>query len=404
MRYVLKRAIDEMNKRGRKNAVKALVVLSDGDYNYYGDPLARGNADKSGKGNESKYENSLRDYIYFNGVPYQNMAKYANVSGNITIYTIQYAQGATSIGIDALGQLAKQTGGKNYSALTESQLADVYKEIAGSLRDEAGVNTNLSLTFQNIAVNNVTVPGNQVYAYQYIPMHSTEIDTGNASIPHFAGYPMYRNDTAQWNKAQTFNFSIGTIRLNQVWESTITLKVLRDGNIKVFDPSSQITTQDPLIPQNIMPLKIPDVYITALPNNSGISLKGAAHLQIQTLSLTNPGSKTSANLKWTLAYDGMYPISEDIMIAQYGSEEWFHLPKQEISNVTTFDTASMPIDGLAEGYYTIRVDADVYDANSDTATLNILLSDANGVSVVPPGVTPTPGIGAKPTKPYIKIS
>jgi hypothetical protein len=406
MRYVLKLAIDEMNKKGRKNAVKALVILSDGDYNYWGDPLARGKADKKSYGNETKYESSTQDYIYFSDVSNQNMARYANASGNITIYTIRYAGDVSATGIETLKLLADQTGGKNYSALSESQLAAVYTEIAGALRDEAGVNTNLSISLQNIAVNNVMVPGNQVYAYKYIPMHSTEVDTGNTSIPHFQGYPMYRNDTDQWNKAQTFNFSIGTIRLNQVWESTITLQVLTDGNIKVFDPNSQITTQDPLLPQSTMPLKIPDVYITALQNNSAVTLQGAAHLQIQSLALTNAGAKTRADLKWSLAYDGMYPLSEDIMIAPFGTDDWIHLPKQQVSNVTTSDTASIPIDSLAEGYYTIRVDAEAYDTNSDTDTLNIFLSDTNGVSVVPPGVTPTPTITpgvTKTPKSYIKI-
>jgi hypothetical protein len=153
-----------------------------------------------------------------------------------------------------------------------------------------------------------------------------------------------------------------------------------------------------------MPLKIPDVYITALPNNSAITLKTAAHLQIQNLDLTNSGSKTSADMKWSLVYDGMDPVNEDIMIAPFGTDQWFHLPVRQVANTTTLDTASMPISGLDEGFYTLRVDADADDANQDTATFNILIS-SSGVSAVPPGVIPTiaPAL-AKTPKPLIKIS
>ncbi|HVP25790.1 MAG TPA: hypothetical protein VMS81_07400 [Methanomicrobiales archaeon] len=402
MRYALKLAIDTMKSKGRANAVKVLVVLSDGDYNYWGDPLARGSVGPV-DGTNQKYENTIKDYVSFANVPSQNMARYANLSG-IKIYTIRYASDMSALGIDAMNQLASQTAGKSYSALSESQLAMVYTDIAGSLRDEAGVGTSMNLSFQNIAVNGVTVPGNQVYNYQYIPGHSSLTDTWNASVAHFPGYPVTVDSTSQWNSGTGMNFNIGTIRLGQVWESTITLKVLKEGTINVFDPSSKITTQDSTNPALLMPLKIPDVYITALPNNSAVALKAAAHLEIQNLDLTNSGSKTSADMKWSLVYDGLDQINEDVMIAPFGTELWFHLPARQVSNTTTLDTASMPIAGLDEGFYTIQVEADADDANQDTATFNILIS-SSGVSVVPPGVIPTiaPAL-VKTPKPLIKIS
>jgi len=42
MRSAIYKSIQEINLHKRSNTVKAIVLLSDGDYNYYGDPLARG--------------------------------------------------------------------------------------------------------------------------------------------------------------------------------------------------------------------------------------------------------------------------------------------------------------------------------------------------------------------------
>ncbi len=41
----------------------------------------------------------------------------------------------------------------------ESDLANVYREIAGDLKDEAGVNTTMGVDYQNINVTGVTLPG-----------------------------------------------------------------------------------------------------------------------------------------------------------------------------------------------------------------------------------------------------
>ncbi len=404
-RLALKVAIDELvaHTNAKDPSVKAIILLSDGEYNWYGDPLAR----PAGKGtskNETDYGNLDKNHRIFLDVPSQNMSAYAK-QYNITIYTIGFAETMSTGCTDSLTLIAKGTGGTYNYTPTADNLGVIYTQIAGTLKDTAGVNTTMNLSFQNIVVNNVSVPGDQVYNYQYINKRSTQVDywntTNDGATKNYVLYSNTLNSTPQWNKDRNISFNIGTIRLGEVWQATVTLQILKEGNIKAFGAGSSINTQG----TSGQILNIPDIYITALPNNSATSLTSAA-LQIQGLGLTNPGSKTSADLKWSLGYNGMYPIAEDIMIAPYGTNQWIHLPKQQVSNVTTSDTASIPLENLAEGYYTIRVDADAYDSNSDTDTLNILLSDANGVSVVPPGVTPTPtttpGV-TKPPKSYIKI-
>jgi len=428
MRYALKLAIDNLNSKGRQNAVKALVILSDGDYNYYGDPLARGSVGP-GDGANSVYEDTIRDYVSFTGVPDQNMARYANLS-RIRIFTIRYASEVSPEGILALNLLASQTGGKNYSALSEAELAKVYTDIAGSLRDEAGVNTTLNLAFHNISVTNEnvtsTMTGDQVYAYQFIPGRSTLIDTWNLTKDgtqnHFnPNYPMTTNDTAQWGSNQTFRFNIGTIRLGQTWLSRVTLKVLKEGTIKVFDNSSRVYTQDAANPNSSMPLTIPDVFLMAIPNNSVSNLQGLAELSISNLKLTNPGSNTSMDLAWNLGYTGNHTIAEDISISPGGTYYWNHLPPQYVNySLRQNDTARMGITSdLPFGNYSVRVQVSAEDADPDEAWLCIQntgtgVRENPGVcddldtwpygtgwppGIILPGITPVPTM-----KTYIKFS
>ncbi|MGA2934941.1 MAG: hypothetical protein ABSD81_07285 [Methanomicrobiales archaeon] len=411
MRYAIYTALNATKNKWNPNSVRAVIVLSDGDYNHYGDPLARVASKSTMSTNPGDYGDLTSKWYSFSGLnaSFQNMTTYANAY-NVKIFTIGFAQSISSGGKKNLTALANLTGGKYYDA-TAANLASVYTDIAGSLKDTAGVNTTMSLSFQNInvTVDNVTsvMAGNQVYNYTYISGHSTLIDTGNSTIAHFAGYPVTFDNSSQWKSSQGFTFNIGTIRLGQFWQSTVTLQVLKGGTINVFDPNSNVTTQDTTNTQKLMPLTIPGAYIVALPNNSAPTLQGAAQLDIDDLNLTNAGSQISADLHWNLSYNGLDPISEDIMVAAYSTNQWNHIPLQQVSNVTTFDTASIPIDDLAAGYYTIRVDVNANDSNSDTATLEIYI-DGSGVRGLFPGEIPTPpGVPPVPTTPtisYIKIS
>ncbi|MGE5832357.1 MAG: hypothetical protein ACM3X8_05505 [Methanomicrobiales archaeon] len=404
MRYVLKVAIDQMMSRGRPNVVKALILLSDGDYNWYGDPLAVRSYSSSWPTTPSSYSDLDTRWMKFAEITnntQQNMAQYARAN-NIKIFTIGFAQGISSGGQASLQSLATQTGGRYYYAPTADMLAGVYTDIAGSLKDTAGVNTGMNLSFQSITVNGNVTPGDQVYSYVFIDGHSTLVDSWNTSLAHLPGYPASYNSTDQWiTRNRNLNFSIGTVQLGQVWQSTITLRVLKDGSISVFDPASKISMQD-----STFPLKIPEAYFTSLPNNSANTLMIPYHLSIENLQLTNAGSLTSADIRWSLTYNGLESISEDVMIAEYGTMRWDHLfqPLRTVSNVTTTDAASIPLAGRGTGYYTIRVDADADDANPASTFLEVFLSDA-GVRPLNPGETPLPGVGATPVPPpKIKIS
>ncbi|MDD1661084.1 MAG: VWA domain-containing protein, partial [Methanomicrobiales archaeon] len=403
MRYGIYKAIYETRNKWNPNSIRALIVLSDGDWNKFGDPLARLNKGNT-NGWHSSYDGSDNDYWEIPGLPSakvnQSMSNYANING-IKLFTIAFSDGVGGRGRETLRILANETGGKYYFA-TATDVADVYRDIAGMLREEAGVNTTMNLSFQNIVVGNVTMPGDQVYSYQRIAGRSTKVNSWNETMNPIPGFPAEYDSTNEWNASRSLNFFIGTIRLGQVWQSTVSLKVLHEGTINVFNASSKISVEGSSIP-----LRIPDVFITALPNNTGTALTGAAHLSIDELHLTNEGSTTSADLRWNLSYDGLYDISEDLMISQYGLTQWDHIytPLRTISNATPiYDTGSINIASRPYGYYTIRLEADAYDSNPASRQLIIYISDA-GVREIFPGEVPVPGVGATPTpRPRIKIT
>jgi hypothetical protein len=426
MRYALYTAINATKDKWNPNSVRALIVLSDGDYNHYGDPLARKSSKSTSSTSTSDYSDLTSTWYSFPSLnaSFQNMSTYANAY-KVKIFTIGFAQTISAGGKANLTALATQTGGKYYDA-TAANLAGVYTDIAGSLKDTAGVNTTMSLSFQNINVTSDNVStvmtGDQVYNYTYINGRSTLVDTGNSTIPHFSGYPVTFDNTSQWKTTRGFKFNVGTIRLGQFWQSTVTLKVLQAGTITVFDPSSNVTTQDPTNATLLMPLTIPGAYIVALPNNSAPMLKSAADLNITDLRLTNPGSNTSMNLAWNLSYDGMFPISEEIAIAPCGTNYWNYMGTQEVSNLTQNDTTSIGFENLPVGGYVVRVQVNADDANPDEAKL-ALKYDGSGVTVLPgdpdacvfggswpygpgwpPGILSPGGALPKPPVSYIKIS
>ncbi|MFA7694981.1 MAG: Ig-like domain-containing protein, partial [Methanoregula sp.] len=94
--------------------VNAIILLSDGDYNHYGDPLARGHGYTSSQYDPTAYNDLDSDYMKYAGVSNQNMALYANSSG-IKIYTIAYGNKLTEGGKTTLITLASTSGGKYYT-------------------------------------------------------------------------------------------------------------------------------------------------------------------------------------------------------------------------------------------------------------------------------------------------
>ncbi len=355
MRSGIYKAINELKVNGSARAVKAVIVLSDGDYNHYGDPLARGSAKASWA--PSEFGDLTTYYLPFDGLgtgrmSNQNMSVFA-MSNDIRIYSIAFANDISDEGKETLRLLAESTGGSYYYAPTGDHLAGVYTDIAGVLKTEAGVDTELDVAFENVNVTGVELPGTDVFDYVY--------DYGNSThIHNQTGSEETIDQTADWNADHSLHFNIGTVRLGQTWETTFRLKVLTDGNINVFGPGSTITFNN-----GEDTLTLPDTFITAIPdlNNTGITSCWLA------VALDKPEPPAGQDafydtvpLTWTVTYNGTRDIDEALAYSNDNGRSWTVFVQKTVDRSTTQGEALMDVRDLPPGDYLLRLIASALDA------------------------------------------
>lgn len=328
----------------RDNAVRAIVLLTDGEWNTDGDP-------QGGSGAKSYPEIGTGSVITW--------AK----NNNIKIFTIGLGDQADQA---ELQSYASQTGGKAYVATTGLDLEGIYKDIAGELHTEAGVGTTMDIAFHNIEVNGALFPGLQVMKYVCIPPVSTHEFSYNQTDPSIIN--QFYDQTAEWNAGQSLHFNVGTIFLGQVWMGNFSMKILRDGNIKILDSNSTIKFNDGTV------LPLPDTYITAVPDNPGAGLTPFGIWVEDTNSTYTGSSPDSVDVAWNLTYTGMEPlIREDIDILQDGTTDWSHRLTKYVDKSTTKDAATLDISGLSPGTWYVRITAQADDAGEDTGTTQFVI-------------------------------
>jgi Mg-chelatase subunit ChlD len=336
MRLGVYKAIKEMNDTGRNSAVKAIIVLSDGDYNWYGDPLARGSAGQTSNPENYPYRTNDQPNTYywsFSGLTTseQNLSVYAR-NHNIRIYAIGYAADISDYGRTTLRTLAESTGGKYYTG-TAANIAEIYQTIAGELKTVAGVNTTMNLNFQNVNVtyNNLTTatPGDEVFAYQHVGGESTFVSSWNNSgiLPDHVPIPPYANVSPNFGSYTTYNYSfdqssdwiadpphlhfaVGNISINQTWQTTFRLKVLKEGSINVFGQGSSVNFDGS---EGIYSTNITDTFITAIANMTA----EAANQTVLDVAITGTNDDGSGNITeildiyWNLDYSGNRTVQQD---------------------------------------------------------------------------------------------
>jgi hypothetical protein len=164
-----------------------------------------------------------------------------------------------------------------YYTPDRSKLDQVLLTIQGRVQDTAGVNTTASLDYETVNVNQVPVPGvfDYVYKNPVSTMNRTYLkDNPSSSIKG----PYYYDQTADWAADENLTFDAGTIKVNQVWETTYMLQVLKPGNIDVFGIGSQVSFNG-----GTSTLLLPKTLITALP---GMNITGAENVT-KTLIINN---------------------------------------------------------------------------------------------------------------------
>jgi hypothetical protein len=318
LRYGVYKAINEVIDNGREKAIKAIIVLSDGDYNYYGDPLARDPDKGHTSWSPTSYGNLDNDWHRFSELTpsEQNMATYAS-NNDIRIYSIGFAEDISTGGRDTLKILAESTGGKYYNA-DAANIAEIYKTIAGDLQEEAGVDTEVNLDFGQIEVNYDLVTINETYkVFDYIP--ETDVDSYHANLTkpiHDPPYPYSVNQTYEWESENKITFDVGNVYLGQVWEARYQLRILADGNINIFGPGSQVVFNN-----GAAFLNFPKTYITGVP---GMVTTGVNSSELDVDVGDSSYDSESGYIEWPIYrnYTGNMIVTELYYISHDGGMTW----------------------------------------------------------------------------------
>jgi len=433
MRTAFKVSIDQMIQYGRPSSVRAVILMTDGNWNNAGSPLAVGkgyedipwvtsNRDIDVGGNRyngfsslatnfededyrwypglggsiaqrdtvnvvrmpavinenTGVQTSSRSYRTLNGVRYsddgkftqQNMSVYAK-ENNIRLYTLSFAQTIPPSERDALITLANSTGGFYRNAPTQADLENVYAEIATDLKDTAGVNTSMNVDFQNINVTGVSMNGSQVYDYVYSPSASTKINwqNGTTTVPAI-------DQSADWAADNKLDFTIGTIKVGQIWNATFRLKVKQSGIIDVFGKNSTVSFNG-----GTERMTIPQIFITVIPqlNVTEITQKT---IILDDLMITGPGEITVLlPVSWNTTYTGNKTLTEKVYY-RLTTGPWIQFkeivhpypfgPNTTTTNYGNF--AQLDVRNLQPGNYQIKVYAtatDAPDAEAETGLRSI---------------------------------
>jgi len=338
MREGLYRAVKMIVDNPRSNVVKAVILMTDGDWNTGGDPEGGGSATS------------------FPEIGTGSAITWAS-DNDIKIFAI--GLGVTSTTRSYLQSYADQTEGKYYDAPTAAQLSGIYTDIAGELKTSAGVNTAMVTKFDNVNVSGVSYPGSDVFKYVYLNGISTYTVWPN-------GTSSSSDQTADWNDDQNLNFNIGEIKLGEMWESTFRLHVLKDGNIDVFGTGSTLSFVGGAGPST---LTLPHTFITAVPNLSETGLTQTT-LDISNLRCTKEGTITDfLPVEWNLAYTGSYWVIEKVYYSNDAGHTWILFDTNNVTSAVVVDYANLDVRSLPIGEYLIRVDAEAPDTPFDREIL-----------------------------------
>ena len=348
-RSALKSAIEDVvaHRNPNPDTIQAIILMSDGEFNYYGDPLARGTGyDATHKDSHNRYYTWTSTYItrhtYFSGLggsvnvvdanifTNQNMSRYA-LENSIRIYTVSFGSwiSSTSETWKTLDILSTATGGEHFHASTGSELVDVYTTIAGQLQETAGGETQVDLDFGTVMINdNPLLDVTDYMDYEYHEGYSTYINKTNItkSGVYHQLISQTQDDTNAWN-TNTMAFDVGSIKLNETWSATFQLTLTQAGKIDLFGPTSSVIsftdaasgeTQTGFIPATQCRVRESIV-------NTGF---GSKMLLVDNLSFVEDPDRDPNIwiIQWNTTYDGDKTVQEAILYRVTGDTQWKTVP------------------------------------------------------------------------------
>ena len=347
------------------DTVRAIVVLMQNNYRYFGDPFAEGNP-MTVPPDSNTIAAGTKDYYAFGDCSSENMAEWAR-QNDIIIYTVYYPWSNSQKAEEVAVALAEQTGGKCFTAGDYMKLNSALADIAEDLKRHAGVDTVVDLDFGAVSVNNMTYPGSDVFDYVHEEGASTLIRSYNSTADII---PLHtRDDSMNWTANHALHFDIGTIELGQVWEATFRLKAKKDGNIRIFGGTSRVSFDD-----NTEQIPVPPLYIGAvIPNGTG---DATGILQIDNLRCIDPAPPESASdavtVAWERRYTGTLTATETV---EYSIDGYTWAPFDgmddgagQLDRTVTLNLGSFPGGSYA---LALRVRATAPDAPPAEETLDI---------------------------------
>ena len=328
MRTAMYDSANYVKSSARADTVRAVIVMTDGEWNDEGDPLGR-------------YGSNTSASWLGDGVGYGSVVDYIK-DNNIRLYII--GLGVTSTYRVKLEDYVQKVGtGKYYHAPSSEYLNNIYTEIAGDLREAASVNTEVTMDFGKIVVNEQLVntategdvfmyvadPGTENNGILELPKAIPAVASGSTYIAKYnaTGYglpdpdftysgPVKYNMTGIWNANSPHQllFSVGNVSTGETWETNFRLRVLKEGSIRLFGPDTQISFTDTYGGTGSLKLENLSSFTSSSTTfNTGMSSEILSITDLRRTD-TNPAGDLTSELPitWTTTYTGLRPVTHDV--------------------------------------------------------------------------------------------
>ena len=388
LRLGLKNSIGYLEDEASTSSVKAIVLLMQNNYRYYGDPFAEGSVMTVDPDSNTLSVGSSNYYEFDDLSPeHQNMVAYA-LANDIKIFAVYYPTGASVSDEAVPRRLAEETGGEYYLALNQAELIEAFQEIRDQLLREAGVSTVVNLNFAGELDEGLDYTAEELLAY--VP--PTEIDFYNWSatpytiVDHLPGFALNEDQTDMWTGADgsrpaSLHFDVGNITIKQTWETTFTLRindsVVEPLNFSLFADGSfvEFKNQEGTLTNE----QLPKTIITVIP---GLTPEGMINA---TVAVTSFGVTTQdsnfLDFGWQIVYNGDYAMAEEVYFRNDASDNWKKVGVKSLPFDGATDSLSMYIADLPPGEYEAWIRVSTEDAGFDDAYTTFTIGDVAGTYI-----------------------
>lgn len=375
MRPAIYNATNLIKYNMRPGAVRAILLMTDGEWNIAGDPTgASANNPCTGSTTYPRMAFPSPDAL----AGTDSVITYANQSG-IRIYTVGLV--VSDCTNNSLHSYAVATGGKNYRVNDPSQLSDIYKQIAGDLQETAGGNTQVYLDFGNLTVNSFNNASIHNYM-DYEPVIHLPAQEGDSTFIRKTNitksgatnliYKYDQDDSSNWT-ANSMTFNVGEIRLNESWYTSFRVNLTQSGQIRLFgpdNPSKICFTDASTGATNCQSIKEWFCPVQQTKVNEGFA---HADIVISNLSATNTTDNPDIlTIRWDTTYNGNFSVTEKVEYQDPISKNWKQIggplfvgsKSYAVPRVVTTDTG-----GWVPGTYNIRIRATAMDGSATGSTV-----------------------------------